>query len=274
MSLVTGVAVAHWCLGAFNPALFALSLVLALAVSQMHHNHKHRPIWRTGTLNRATDAWFTVSQGHPGFVFEILHIDNHHRFNNGADDITRTNRFGDRNDLCGLLVHPLHFAAAALPHVVYRIREVRLHAQREFLAILAHYALLAGVDGVALWLDWRAACYVVIAPQLAAMFWLLASNYLQHAHTDGGSDFDHSRNFLGPINQLCFNVGYHTAHHHAPDAHWSELPAVHAALAPRIAPHLNEPGFARYLVRTFLLRSPRARSRASAPTSNSHGTAP
>ncbi|MES2671382.1 MAG: fatty acid desaturase [Pseudomonadota bacterium] len=253
MGLVTVVAIAHWSIGFFSPWLLIVSLSLSLAVSVMHHNHSHRPIWRRRGLNLVTDVWFTLFQGHPGYVFETMHIDNHHRFHNGSDDVTRTDRFRPGNDLPGLLRHPFEFAFAASPNIAARVFASFRDDPRDFAWIVAHYAILIGVDALALWVDWKAAIYVVLSPQIAAMFWLLASNYLQHAHTCGDSTFDHSRNFLGLVNPLVFNVGYHTAHHHAPDLHWTELPKAHRAIAPRISPALNEPSFAWYMFRVFFL---------------------
>lgn len=253
MVVTTWVAIAHWMHGTFSPLLFAAALLLSFAVSAMNHNHSHRPIWRCALLNRASDLWFTVFQGHPGYVFEPMHVDNHHRFHNGAGDVTRTDRFRSGNDLFGLVVHPFEFAAAASPKVVARLREMARDRPRALAGIYIHYLALVVADGITLWLDWRAALYVVLMPQGAAMFWLLASNYLQHAHTDGDSEFNHSRNFLGLINPLVFNVGYHTAHHFQPECHWSELPAVHKAITPRVASALNEPSFAGYMFRVFLL---------------------
>jgi beta-carotene hydroxylase len=273
LALTTAVAAVHWWLGAFNPWLFALALALSFVVSAMHHNHAHRPIWRHRGLNRATDLWFTLFQGHPGYVFDTMHVDNHHRHHNSLEDVTRTDRFRPGNDLVGLLRHPVEFTVAAAPRIGAYVREAWRHRPREFIWIVAHYTLLFAVDALALWADWRAAVYVVILPQLSALFWLMASNYLQHAHADGDSEFDHARNFLGWLNPLAFNVGYHTAHHHAPDAHWSELPDVHRAIASRISPALNEPSFAWYCLRVFFLALwlPRFRSLplAASPQSDS-----
>ena len=263
MALVTAVAAAHWMAGAFSPWLFLAAMVLAFAVAPMNHNHSHRPMFRHAALNRATEAWFAVFQGHPGYVFQPMHVENHHRFHNGPGDVTRTDLHRDANDLAGLLRHPFEFAWAAAPHIGARMREIWNRDRREAGWIAAQYLLLVAVDAGALWLDWRAATYVVLAPQAAALFWLMASNYLQHAHACGTSEFDHARNFLGAVNWLGFNVGYHTAHHHEPGLHWSELPALHRELAPRIAPALNEPSLARYCFRVFFLAlfSPRHRSR-------------
>jgi hypothetical protein len=268
MALASAIAIAHWMLGRFDPWLFAAAQAMAFVVTAMNHNHSHHPVWRARAANRATDLWFTLFQGHPGFVFEPLHVASHHRHHNGVDDPTRTYRFRAGNDLVGLLRHPFEFAWVAAPRIAATLRALARADRRELAWVLGHYALLATVDGLALWLDWRAALYVVLAPQAAALFWLLASNYLQHADADGGSEFDHARNFFGAINALAFNVGYHTAHHREPTRHWSELPQAHAALAARIHPALVEPDFFAYCARVFLLAPflPRCRSRPLART--------
>ena len=277
MALASAIAIAHWRAGHFDPWLFAAAQVMAFSVTAMNHNHSHRPIWRARALNRLTDFWFTLFQGHPGYVFGPLHVDSHHRHHNGPDDPTRTDRYRAGNDLVGLLRHPFEFAWAGLPHLRATLHRLAREDRRELAWVLGHYALLLGVDGLALWLDWRAALYVVIVPQAAALFWLLASNYLQHADGDGRSETDHARNFLGAINLVAFNVGYHTAHHREPQRHWSELPQAHAALAGRIHPALLERSFAAYCLRVFLLAPffPRCRSRSIArtppPDSMTHG---
>lgn len=262
MALATAVAVAHWLAPAFNAALFAAAIALAFSVTAMHHNHAHSPLWRGRVANAATDAWFTLFQGHPGYMFVPMHVDNHHAFHNGPRDLTRTDLHRAANDLPGLLLHPFEFAAASAAPIGCWLREVARTRPRLLAGICAHYALLLGVDAMALAADAPRALAVVVLPQAGALFWLFASNYLQHAHACADSEFAHARNFLGGMNLAGFNVGYHTAHHHAPDKHWSELPGVHAALADRIPPALVERGLARYMGRVFVLGSvfPRYRS--------------
>lgn len=263
MALITTLSAVHWFAAGFSPWLFVASLVLAFAVAPMGHNHAHRPMWRHAVLNRASDCWFTLFQGHPVYAFQPMHVENHHRFVNGPGDFTRTDRHRSANDLAGLLAHPFEFALAARPQLAARLRHLACTDQGELAWISFQYLMLMAVGASALWLDWQKAIYVLFAPQAAALFWLMASNYLQHAHARTGTEFDHSRNFTGAINWLGFNVGFHTAHHREPDRHWSELPALHRELAPQIDPALIEKDFARYCFRVFFLAlvSPRHRSR-------------
>jgi fatty acid desaturase len=254
MAVASGVAVAHWNADSFNPALFAAGIVLGLAVAIMNHNHSHRPLWRAKPFNRLTDYWFTIFQGHPGFVFEPMHVAYHHRLHNGPGDPTCTDRIRAGNDLAGLLLHPFDFARVAAPHIAAHLRRLWREDRAQLRWVASHYGALLAVDGAALAADAPRALYCVLAPQAAALWFLLASNYLQHAQTGGGSEFGHSRNFTGLINAFFFNIGYHTAHHHFGDMHWSELADAHARIRARIPASLNEKSFIWYCARVFLLR--------------------
>jgi hypothetical protein len=138
-----------------------------------------------------------------------------------------------------------------------QLRAAAEQGARSFALPISHYLLLALIDLSLLWLDWKAAIYCLLLPQAAAMFFLLASNYFQHAGAAGESDFNHSRNFGGAINPLFFNVGFHTAHHHDADCHWSGLASVHDQIVEKISPTLMEPSFLGYCWRTFVLHRPR-----------------
>ena len=48
--------------------------------------------------------------------------------------------------------------------------------------------------------------------------------------------------------------GYHTAHHHRPGVHWSELPKLHAEHAHKIDPALLQRSWWRFMVWTFIIR--------------------
>lgn len=234
----------------FSPWLFATMLLLAVGISVIHHNHAHLPLWRTRWRNRATDLWITLVQGHPTWVFVPAHNANHHRHQHGPRDITRTYRFGgDHNTLTGYLLHPLQAIAVLYPALFawYRTRPPRL---RRWFA-LQHIVWLTSW-AVLLTIDARKTLLFVIAPQLIGLHWLLAANYLQHAHTDPASRWNRARNFGGIINPLWFNIGYHTAHHETPRAHWSALPTTHATIAHRIDPRLLEPSLPAYLWRVFV----------------------
>ena len=273
LAALPALAAWQWANG-FNLLLYALLLFLTLGVGVIHHNHTHLRLWRGRLANRFTDFYITLLQGHPTFVFWPAHVANHHRHRHGPQDLARTYRFwrGDSNDLLGYLLHPLQAICVLYPLFVRWLAGLKRGHSGAFGYCMAQYALWLGSWTLLLALDWRRALLYVIVPQLHGLHWLLATNYLQHAHADpgapgdtGGRALDYARNFEGLVNPLLFNIGLHTAHHEHPHAHWSELTALHRErYRARVHPALNERGLLRYMGRVFVLGAlwPRFRSRS------------
>jgi fatty acid desaturase len=60
----------------------------------------------------------------------------------------------------------------------------------------------------------------------------------------------HSRDFVGLVSPLFFNIDLHSAHHLRGSAHWSELPGIHARIAPILDARLLEPSLVGYCLRS------------------------
>ncbi|MBP9947224.1 MAG: fatty acid desaturase [Vicinamibacteria bacterium] len=237
----------------FSPLGLGAMLFLAVGVTAVNHNHTHLPMWRSGGANRLTDLWLSLVQGHPGFVFFPTHIGNHHRHKHGPRDEARTYRFGgDHNHLLGFLLHPFQALPKLLPLIMKWFWRTRTRSPFLFM----HYTMQFGVVGLT-WLMLgsisleKLALYVLL-PQLFGVHFLLATNYLQHAHASFRGGLDYARNFEGWVNVLLFNIGLHTAHHEHPTLHWSRLPERHAEYRGRVDPRLIEPSFGGYVARTYL----------------------
>lgn len=242
-----------WCNG-FSWVVLSVMLFLSVGISSIHHNHAHLKMWRVRWLNRVTDFWLTLLQGHPTFVFHAAHNCNHHRYRHGVMDVARTYRFGgDTNHLAGYLIHPAQACWVLFPVFVHWLRRLHRYHRGAFWYCLLQYFAVGGLWSVLAVCDWQKFLVVVLVPQLFGLHWLLASNYLQHAHADGRSTINFARNFEGLINPLLFNAGFHTAHHLHGRAHWSELPALHAQYADQVDPRLNEKGLLPYIAKTYLL---------------------
>ncbi len=252
----------------WNLWLYGIELFLTLGVGVIHHNHTHLRMWHGRWANRLTDYVLTLLQGHPTFVFWPAHVGNHHRFRHGPRDVARTYRpefGGDTNHLWGYLVHPLQAVCVLYPLFIRWLANLRRHWPGAFRYCMGQYLLWLGSWTFLLLLDWRKALLFVIVPQLHGLHWLLATNYLQHAHADGrplsraqrktdGIALNYARNFEGLVNPLLFNIGLHTAHHEHPQAHWSALTGLHRRLyRHRVHPALNEGGLLPYMGRVFVL---------------------
>jgi fatty acid desaturase len=230
-----------------------LLLTLIVGVACISHNHAHVPIWRSTVLNALTDFWIGTLQGHPVFLFQPAHIDSHHRYNQGEKDITRVLRYASHNNLLGYLVFPFRVLPPLNQLKRDYIRSLWYENRSHFWRVILSHDPLIILWSVALAIDPNKALIFVIVPQIVGLHFLLASNYLQHAHALPGSRYNHSRNFTGPINAVWFNVGYHTAHHEHPTSHWSNLPQLHAAISDQINPRLNERSLGYYTIKTMLL---------------------
>lgn len=266
--LLPCVVVYQWRNG-FHWSLYLLELFLVMGVGVIHHNHAHLRMWHNKKLNRFTDLWISILQGHPTFVFYPAHSLNHHRYKHSEKDWARTYQFnwwgasGDTNHLLGYLLHPVQAITVLYPEFVrWLIRQYCHHRAYfyyccfQYLLVIVFWISLFLIN-VTLWF------WLVLVPQLFGLHWLLVANYLQHAHADrSGKGLNYARNFYGWVNPLLFNIGLHTAHHEHPRAHWSQLTALQQRYRPQLDARLQEPSLLRYMWRCFILGAlhPRWRS--------------
>jgi beta-carotene hydroxylase len=263
MAVTTALLIVQWSRPTFSWILFSLAMAMAISVSTMVHNHNHLPMWRSRILNVLTDCWLTLFYGFPIFVWIPTHNQNHHKLNNREGDYTITWRLTEKNHLGMLLAYPTVsglYQQASIAKYLQRNWQVK---RSRFFYHLTQYAVLGAFLAVALFVDWKKALLYIFLPQQFAMFTVLIFNFLQHVHADEESEWNHSRNFTGPVvNGFLFNNGFHTAHHWRAATHWSETPAVHRSIESRIEPALNERSMLWYILRTYLLAPlvPRFRS--------------
>jgi len=256
MFITTALLVVQWSLPSFNPILFAWAMAMAVPVAVISHNHNHLKMWKNGTLNTLTDYWLTLFYGFPVFAWIPTHNMNHHKFTNREGDYTITYRYSERNNLLTLLTYPTIsgiFQQKPTRDYLKAMWSNPRHRKR-FWAAISQYVVLALFLAVTLWIDWRKTVLYIIIPQQFSLFSVLCFNYLQHVHADEESEFNHSRNIVGPgLNLFLFNNGFHTAHHNKPGLHWSLLPQEHARIADKVDPRLNDYSFWWLIARTYIL---------------------
>lgn len=238
----------QWQLDHVHIVLYLFTCILPLGITAINHNIGHVPIWNGTRRNQITEYVAGTLQGVPLFLFKTIHIDSHHKYNQGREDATRLSRVGIHNHMLGYVVYPFYTLAP--------VRELRKKYLRslsytslEMRKVIIQHVLLFLVWGTCLFMDWQKTLLYVICPQLIGIHFLMASNYLQHAHCEVASPYNHSRNFIGPIfNTLFFNVGYHTAHHQNQRLHWTKLPALHREINHHIDQTLCKKNFVRYML--------------------------
>jgi len=253
MAVTTGMFFLLWNLPTFNFWLYPVYLFLSVAVTVIAHNHNHLPIFRNSTLNSLTDYWLTVFYGFPAFAWIPTHNKNHHALNNKEGDYTITYRLTENNHLLMLLFYPTMSSYYQQKPIRDYLKQLWATDRKKFWLSAFQYVALALWIGIALFIDWKKAIFFVIIPQQFGLFSVLVFNYVQHVHADEESPVNHSRNFTGFLNVMLFNNGYHTIHHDKSGTHWSKAPELHAAIADKIDPSLNERSFWWYIFRVYFL---------------------
>jgi len=254
MAATTALLAWQWELDGIHPALYALSLFMAVAVAVIAHNHNHLPMWRSRPLNTLTDYWLTLFYGFPAFAWIPTHNMNHHSLNNRDGDYTITYRYSESNNIITLLSYPGISSFHQQRPIREYLRGLRRSSRSSFTLAILQYVALALFIAIALLIDWRKGLLLIVIPQQFALFAILIFNYVQHIHADEESAYNHSRNFVGYLlNRLLFNNGYHTIHHERAGIHWSKLPEAHEKIEHLIDDSLKERSFWWYICRTYIL---------------------
>lgn len=189
------------------------------------HMHSHRPLFTRPLLNRAVDLGCCV----PSFLSEtemrLVHVQHHHKFDDGPDDVTSTLGTERGAKAVGYWVR---YGAVVKAFTVRKVfgRDVpeRLRqARRRFVVDQTLTALYV-------------AALIRRSPRRAAVFYLLplalthvSSGFfawLTHAPAvNASNEVSRSLNNVGNLLALViFNQGYHSVHHRYPGIHWTEIP--------------------------------------------------
>jgi fatty acid desaturase len=254
------------------PWILPLCFYLSYCAGVLTHNHTHVPVFGATAPNRFYAAWLSVFYGCPVAFWIPTHQLNHHRFQNGPRDVTRTYRRSEKHNAWQALTYSLSCALWQRPLIaryVRRARErggVRWYELREqVLAIaVAHLAMLM----LALTMHGARRGVFVYAlafglPALLAPTFMMFTNYIQHVHCEP-STLNHSRDFISPVaNWFVFDAGYHGVHHEHPSVHWSEYARLHRERVPARHPSLEQHSVAWFCLKNYLLGGvwPRLRTR-------------
>jgi fatty acid desaturase len=202
-------------------------LPLALRwVGVIQHNHTHVPLFRQSTCNRMVDVALTFVSAVPQSLYRHLHVDVHHRFVNTPKDWTGPfyragTSFPER---------PVPFSQYCLTTTARCWRRGMPTVWRRERAALVVCCLPAAVVLIGLMIASPAGAAVfLLAPWVATAVFLPATNWRQHSGCTYQSPSTSANVNFGVLHGvLAFNIGYHSAHHIRPAAHWTKLPELHA----------------------------------------------
>ncbi len=225
------------------------------------HNAMHAPVFYRRGFNRAWQMMLSLTFCYPASAFVPVHNLSHHMHLQTPKDVLRTTEVRHRSNLLNLLHHILQSAAHI--HILNAVYVARVRATRRvwFVQVRNEIITVALVAGALI--AWSPLGFLefVFAPALIGQFMIFGLGYLQHDGCDPESEYNHSRNFLGPLfNWLIFENGYHTTHHLQAGLHWSLAKEAHARLvAPHIHPALDQRSILLYMWRSYLWPGKRLR---------------
>jgi fatty acid desaturase len=246
--------VAIWVVPAARPALVPLACYFALCAGLIAHNHNHCPTFKSKRANEILNHVATVFYGFAAFNWIPTHNLNHHKFTNGPGDATITWRNSKKHNALVAFTYPFVSMVMQVPLIDAYVREARVKRPAQYRSIMVQLVICWGLPIALTFVDWRATVASLWIPRFFSLYTIIYFNYGQHVHCDPWSKWNHSRSFTGPLlNFLLFNNGLHAAHHMKPGAHWSTLPELHAEIAPKIEPELNQRSLLVWMFKCYVL---------------------
>lgn len=249
--------ISHFSFG-FQLISFPVLVFLLLMANIINHNAMHVPLFHSARLNLMLVMWISFLQGHSAARIFVSHQYNHHRHYRSERDWMHSSLAGEGWGFLRMLRYVwrclwlpnFENRTPALKHI-----PAKLTAQIHFDRIVMLLALVFWSFYVGL--GWA---ILLLAAQMTAVSCLMILNLLQHDRCDLSSEAGASRDFYGKVlNFFFFNAGYHTAHHHNINIHWSELPSYHKKLS--INPVYQEESLWPFLWKNYL--SPEEKSHES-----------
>lgn len=236
-------------------ALVVVTCANSFLVAVATHNAVHVPVFKDRWMNRVFQVILTLGYGHPVSAFVPGHNLSHHRYMQTPKDAMRTSKLRFSWHLLNLLLLPVLVGGAIYRGNANYFKEMRTRNPRWFRQFTVEAGVYAVVVVTLLFLDPTKWFFTVLIPHQYAAWGIMAMNMIQHDGCDETSEWNHSRNFVGPIiNFFCFNNGYHSIHHRHIGLHWSLTPEAHRReFGPHIHPDLEQQNFLVWILRTFVL---------------------
>ncbi len=215
-----------------------LGWISGIDVGVNFHNHTHRRIFRRSWMNRWFGRLWTVTGGWPSFYWDYSHVVVHHAHVLGPTDWTLPRRKSDgtwENYYKYCLLHwPFRYAV----HFWQDFRAGRGGKRLRWRAV-KELAIFAPLWLAPFFVDFWMAVWLWLLPHYIANVVVMgAGMYAQHAGREapnGEHSLRHSNCFVSKFfNYTMFNIGYHALHHTYPYVHWSDLPAKHVEMKPRL----------------------------------------
>lgn len=239
-----------------NASTLALGLALLIPASfikfiicLVNHNHRHTPTFESDILNRLLDLYISISILAPSSRLHFVHVLNHHAHSSTYEDWSHYRLAGNEVGLRRWIKYLYFGSRRILKHrnKLQLSEPMKMLQSQERIAIYIYTAIV-----IATW-KWKA--FLILINAYLGLAFLFTGNLINHDQCDLKTEWNHSRNFLSPLENWFFlNSGYHTAHHLKPQLHWSELPGFHQEkVHGKISADLEQKSFFNFLCRNYLV---------------------
>jgi sphingolipid delta-4 desaturase len=227
---------AQWLVAAQMPGasvwiIFATAILFGAFVNHalyvMIHECTHSLVFRSARLNRVFGILCDFALVLPSAMgFHKYHL-MHHRYLGQYEmdpDILshgEARLIGNSAWRKALWVFLLPVSQALRPSKLSKLRGIKLWDGW----IVANLILILALDAaIALLLGPAALGYLALSTLFALGLHPLGGRWIQEHHvTCEGQD---TYSYYGPLNRVCFNMGYHNEHHDFPNVPWNHLPKV------------------------------------------------
>lgn len=201
------------------------------------HWHVHRPFTSNRALNTLLDLCMGATTGVTASNWRIQHVYGHHlgdedRFRARDPGIGKGYSAGRALSFCFRSLWPSFYAP--LREAYEKGARARVRSPIDYRWAFVEQCLLVALLAVLLiWRPWLGVLYALpwyVSNYLVSRY----VDYLNHYGCDASGDAPlaiANNSLHAGFNAHTRNFGYHTAHHLRPDAHWTELPRLHAQIA-------------------------------------------
>ena len=208
-------------------AWFLLGIVPKGAAASYNHHHQHLNVFTDTFSNRALELVYGMQTGIVSHAWVLHHSVGHHV--HYLDQKTDESRWRRKN---GKVMGEIEYTF--IGGMVAYLRALRSGGRypKYRSTMLRMLGLTLALVAVAF--IWRPlqVTTVLIMPMVFGLFWTVWATYTHHTGKRVDSHYVASNNIMHRgYNRLTGNLGYHTAHHLKPGAHWSKLPELHSSIA-------------------------------------------
>lgn len=214
-------------------ATYAISGTMNHSMALGIHEISHNLAFKNPTLNKLLGIFGNIQMGIPSaIVFKRYHME-HHRYQ--GEHIVDVD-IPTRAEALLFTSVPGKLIWCFLQPLFYSLRPIITNPKRPGPWELLNALVVFGFDAIIYALfGWRSVFYLVIGTLLGLGLHPIAGHFLaEHVvFEDGIETYD----YIGPLNFITYNVGYHNEHHDFPNVPGSRLPQLRA-MAPEFYENL------------------------------------